>query len=125
MKRFNTILSAAAATAMLSLAPLSIGHAQAVDASATVASHGDWTLKQREDWLYGRLDKARDEGALGHDEYDHVRGRLHAIRDDEDRLRDQHDGQLTDNETAELETRLDNVADQIHWLHEQNFQRPW
>lgn len=33
--------------------------------------------------------------------------------------------QLTDNETTDLEARLDGVADHIQWLHENVFQRPW
>ena len=40
-------------------------------------------------------------------------------------MRDHHDGQLTDNQTADLESRLNDVASKIHWLHENSFQRPW
>ncbi len=98
--------------------------AQAVDASA-VAGHGDWTLKQREDWLSNRLDKARDDGSVDNHEYGRVRHDLSGIHDDEDQLRSRHEGQLTDAETAALEVRLDGVAGQIHWLHENSFQRPW
>jgi hypothetical protein len=119
------VLAGAAASALLALVAAPAVHAQAVDASAAVGDHGNWTLRQREDWLNGRLDKATADGALDHREFARVHHELSRIRDDEDRLRDAHDGQLTDNETADLEARLDGVANQIHWLHEESFQRPW
>jgi hypothetical protein len=117
-------LSALVAAAALMAGP-AVVHAQAVDADAVVTSHGDWTLKQREDWLYDRLDTAHDDGSVGSDEFERVHHEIGAIRRDEDKLRSSHDGQLTDNETAALEARLDSVADQIHWLRESDFRRPW
>ncbi len=126
MKTRNLTLAATAAL-LLTTAPLAAAHAQmtgtAVDTTAT--DHGNYTLKQREDWLYDRLSKSQDDGSLDHHEYERVRHELADIRSSEDSLRDAHDGQLTDNETTDLESRLDSVADQIHWLHENNFQRPW
>lgn len=126
-KRLIAPLAAAAALALVFAAP-SISMAQAVDAGAGVAvvsPHGNWTLRQREEWLNNRLEKARDDGSLDTHEYDRVRANLHDIRQDEDSFRDSHDGQLTDNENNQLESRLDTVAAQIHWLHENSFQRPW
>jgi len=87
--------------------------------------HGDWTLKQREDWLTSRLEKAAADGSLDRHEYERVNHDLASIHADEDQLRDRHEGQLTDTETAALEVRLDGVAGQIHWLRENSFQRPW
>ena len=49
---------------------------------------------------------------------------MDSIRAEEDRMRDAHDGQLTDNETSSLEARLDSVSSQIHWLPESGFQKP-
>ncbi len=125
-------LALISAAAMLAVAaPAAMSQAQpadasAVDANATVSPHGDWTLKQREDWLVSRLEKARDDGSLDRHEYDRVRHEMSDIRSDEDRMRDRHEGnQLTDNESAQLEARLDGVADQIHWLHEDSFRKPW
>ena len=119
-----------AAALLIGTAPAALVHAQpvsgdAVDTSAVVSPHGNWTLRQREDWLYSRLDKARDDGSLGGDEFEHVHHDIDQIRADEDSMRDGQDGQLNDNQTAMLETRLDGVADQIHWIHENNFRRPW
>ena len=129
MKSLNTLLAAGSAVAILSLSPMAV-QAQviegvAVDTSATVGPHGDWTLKQREEWLYNRLDRARDDGSINSAEFDRVHHVMDRIRDDENRQRDDHDGQLTDNETTLLEARLDSVASQIHWLHEDAFRRPW
>jgi hypothetical protein len=123
---FSISLLSAAATGLIALSSPMAANAQGVDASAVVGGgHGDWTLKQREDWLVSRLDKARGDGSVDNHEYERVRHDLAGIRDDEDQLRGRHEGQLTDVETASLEARLDGVAGQIHWLHENSFQRPW
>jgi len=130
MKLIALPLAAGAAALIVAAWPVSPAQSQSyagapVDANAVVTDHGDWTLKDREHWLFSRLDKARDDGSLDGHEYDRVRHEMDNIRADEDRMRDSHDGQLTDNQSASLEARLDHVADQIHWLHENSFQRPW
>jgi hypothetical protein len=115
---------AAGAAALFALTPMTAGYAQD-EAPAVAADHGNWTLKERENWLHSRLDKARDDGSLDHHEYNRVKHDLDAIHDNEEAMRDHHDGQLTDNQTADLEARLDDVASKIHWLHENSFERPW
>lgn len=136
MRRFQTLLIGGAC-ALLSLGAAAPSFAQmysgdqaadssAVDASAVVGNHGNWTLREREDWLGDRLRVARDDGSIDGSEFDRVHHELDRIRDDENRMRGVHDGgQLTDNETSMLEARLDGVADQIHWLHEDQFRKPW
>jgi dihydroxyacetone kinase len=122
-----TLLAAGAASALI-LAPMAAANAQSMTpASAPMAApeHGSYTLKERESWLHERLDKARSDGAIDHGEYSRVKDELGSIQNTEDRMRDHHDGQLTDNQTAMLEGRLDAVAEKIHWLHEDSFQRPW
>ena len=47
------------------------------------------------------------------------------LRRTEDEMRDHQHGQLTDNQTADLEARLDDMAAQIHWAHEEAFVKPW
>ena len=123
MQTLTLSLLAGAATALLALGPTTPVRAQ--DEAPAAAEHGNWTLNQREDWLKNRLDRSRDDGSIDHHEYDRVKHEIQDIHRDEDRMRDHHDGQLTDNETADLETRLDHVAEQIHWLHSDSFQRPW
>jgi hypothetical protein len=130
MKPLIFAVTAAAAAVVLSTTPFSSVYAQpaaseGVDSNAVVGASGNWTLKEREDWLNKRLDMARDDGSIDHAEYDRLHDNLDAIRDQENRMRDAHDGQLTDNQTAALETSLDQMADHIHWLHEDKFQRPW
>ena len=124
MKTIAISLLAGGAAALFALAPLSAVQAQD-EAPAVAADHGNWTLKEREDWLHDRLDKARDDGSVDHHEYDRVKNDLKRIHETEEAMRDHHDGQLTDNQTADLEARLDDVASKIHWLHENSFVRPW
>ena len=124
MTAFNLTLLVGGAVALFAIAPIGVTHAQ--DAAPAVAQdHGDWTLKQREDWLNHRIDASRDNGALDHVEYDRVRHELGNIRHEEDAMRDSQHGQLTDNQTTDLEARLDNVATRIHWANATNFERPW
>jgi len=118
----KAIITGAAAVGMIALQAPPL---QAQDTAPPAAEHGNWTLKQREEWLDNRLDKARDEGSIDHHEFERVRREMHDIREAEDHMRDSHGGQLTDNETADLEARLDSVAHQIHWLRENSFQPPW
>ena len=126
------ILAMSGVAAVIALAgPVAQASAQAlsgdsVDTAAVVGNHGTWTLNEREKWLQDRLQTARDDGSINGDEFDRVHHEIDRIRDDENHMRGDHDAsQLTDNETATLETRLDGVADQIHWLHEDQFRRPW
>ena len=124
MTAFNLTLLVGGAVACFTIAPITTTHAQ--DTTPTVTQdHGDWTLKQREDWLNRRIDASRDNGALDHVEYDRVRHELGNIRHEEDAMRDSQHGQLTDNQTTDLEARLDNVATRIHWANATNFARPW
>jgi hypothetical protein len=126
MRKTSLALVGLAAATLASAGFAAASRAQPMDAPTVAGtSQGNWTLKQREDWLNNRLDKAQDDGSIDHHEFDRVHHKLQDIRDDEDQLRDHHDGQLTDNETAELEARLDSVAAEIHWLHENSFQKPW
>ena len=127
------LIAAVSLTAGLTLA--AAAHAQPAvrgDDSVSVYSagrgdvgRGDWTLKRREDWLNDKINQAHDEHALDGHEADRAHHELDHLKDDEGRMRGHHDGQLTDNETADLEGRLDQLADQIHWAHEDAFRRPW
>lgn len=131
MKTFVLSLAGgAAAAALIASAIPPAAHAQsvtgeAVDANAVVGSSGNWTLKDRESWLWARLNMARSDGTIGGESFDRVHHELADLRADEDRMRDNHDGQLTDNETVALESRLNDLADQLHWLRDAGFQRPW
>ncbi len=124
MQTLTLSLLAGAAAALFALGSTTPVRAQD-EAPPAAVEHGNWTLNQREDWLKNRLDRSRDDGSIDHHEYDRVKHEIEDIHHDEDAMRDHHGGQLTDNETADLEVRLDHVADQIHWLHSDSFQKPW
>jgi hypothetical protein len=120
------ILMAAAAAAVLACAPAAFAQTDATPIVTPAGPDvGNWTLKRREDWLNDHINKAHDEHAIDGHEADRAHHMLDHIRDDENHMRDHHDGQLTDNETADLEARLDQMAAQIHWAHDNNFARPW
>src|SRR5579859_5070415 len=124
MKILTASLLAYGAAVTLTLSPL--GHANAQpDTAAVSPMHGEWTLREREKWVSNRIDKSRDDGALDRTEYDRARHSLDELRRAEDEMRDHQHGQLTDNQTADLESRLDAMADQIRWAHQDAFVKPW
>jgi hypothetical protein len=123
VKILNMSLVIGGVTALIAAtAPMpSPAHAQDTEA----AGHRDWTLQQREDWLTDRVVSSRDNGALDHSEYNRARDAVSDIRHEEDGMRDRQGGQLTPNQTADLEARLDEVARRIHWANEANATLPW
>jgi hypothetical protein len=123
MKLLTLSLIAYGGAVALTLSPLT--HLNAQDAVAESPTHGNWTLLDRERWLSDRIDKSRDDGALDRVEYDNVRHSLDDLRREENRMKDHQHGELTDNETAELEARLDSMASEIHWAHQETFEKPW
>ncbi|MDB5483272.1 MAG: hypothetical protein JWO83_4325 [Caulobacteraceae bacterium] len=126
MKLLTLSLLAYGGAMALSLSPLGPVDAQPDTASAVVSpTHGDWTLREREKWLSDRIDKSRDDGSLDRVEYDRARHSLDDLRQEEDRMKDHQHGELTDNQTQDLEARLDAMAAEIHWAHQQAFAKPW
>ncbi len=128
MRLFTLSIAAYGAAIALSLSPWS--HADAQDevppAAVTPApAHGDWTLNEREHWLNAQIDKSRDDGSLDRVQYDHAKSELMSLRDEEDHMRSDHGGELTSNENAEMEARLDDMAAKIHWANANAYHRPW
>jgi len=123
MKLLTLSLIAYGGAVALTLSPLT--HLNAQDAVAESPTHGDWTLRERERWLSDRIDKSRDDGALDRVEYDRARHSLDDLRREEDRMKDHQHGELTDNETGDLEGRLDAMASEIRWAHQAAFEKPW
>lgn len=89
------------------------------------ADRGDWTLKRREDWLNDKINQAHDEHAIDNHQNDRAHDALNHLRDDENRMRGRHDGQLTDNETVALEARLDSLSDEVLTARNDAWRRPW
>lgn len=94
-------------------------------APAAAPAHGDWTLRQREDWLSGRLEKSSADGSLDKASFNRARLEMDDLRKEESRMRHDANGQLTGNQTSELETRLDTMAAKIHWANMTDNARPW
>lgn len=114
--------------AALGFAPLSAANAQMDPVAApapAAAEHGDWTLRQREDWLSERLKQSLDNGALDKAEFNRARLEMDHLRQEESRMRHDGKGELTDNQTDELKTRLDAMSDKIHWANTSVYKRPW
>ena len=126
--RPSTLFAVASAASLLAFTPMGAAFAQddaATPPPAVSREAGNWTLKQREDWLDSRINKAHDDHSIDDHEADRIHHELDHIRHEEGDFRGHQGGQLTNNETTELEARLDQVAATIHWLHDNSFQRPW
>jgi hypothetical protein len=101
MRILTLSFAAYGAAVALSFTPWSPSHAQAETANPAAAApipavaHGDWTLRQREDWH------------------------------EENSIRDGAHGQLTDNQNSDLEGRLDAMAARIHWANMTTYAQPW
>jgi hypothetical protein len=127
MKTF-LLLAAGAAAALVAAAPAAFAQRETTTTTvypAAVSEAGNWTLKRREDWLNEHINKAHDVKDIDDREADRAHHALDRIRDDENRMRGHHDGQLTDNETTDLEARLDQMAETIHAAQVDAFKRPW
>jgi hypothetical protein len=127
MQRLTTIMTGVAAAAMLSAVPAASQaqsvYDRAVDASAAVG--GDWTLSQREDWLADHLHLALKDDAIDARQYGSLRDALDVVRDQEARMRAAQGGELTDNQTARLEERLNGISDRMRSLSDEGFSDPW
>jgi hypothetical protein len=130
-------LAAYGGAILLSLSPWSAANAAQPDMApapsmasqdmtpAPAVAHGDWTLKQREDWLSDKLDKSRGDGSLDKIQYDRAHRDMSDLRHEESRMRDAAHGELTDNQTADLEVRLDAMAAKIKWANANAYAQPW
>lgn len=110
---------------LLGLSTFGTAGAQTDMPVAVAATHGDWTLRQREDWLNGQLEKARDDRSLDKAGFNSARLEMRDLNREESRMRHDAHGQLTENQTAELDARLDTVAAKIHWANSSEHTHPW
>ena len=87
-------------------------------AQPTPASYhwGDRTLAQRENTLANRADRDWDDGWIDRAQFLNVTKAIANVRRDEDRLRDEQAGELTGDQMANLQDRLDRVAGQMNGM---------
>ena len=123
MKTRLLCLAAFAAATTLGLSPLSAADAQMV--TAPVVAHGDWTLGQREDWLGEQMKTSLANGSLDRAEFNRAQLEMDHLRQEESRMRHDGGGQLTGDQTAELQTRLDTMSDKIHLANTSVYKHPW
>src|SRR5580693_9842689 len=112
MKALILSLVAFGGAATLSVSPWSAAKAQMDTAPAVapaVADHGDWTLRQREDWLSDQLKNSLANGSLDKAEFNRARLEMDHLRQEESRMRHDGGGDLTDNQKSDLEARLDTM----------------
>jgi hypothetical protein len=115
----------AASSALMLFAPLGGASAQSVMTPAPVVAHGDWTLHQRQEWLNGQLEKSVADGSLTKASFNQARLEMRNLANEESRMRHDASGQLTGNQTTELNARLDTIAAKIHWANMEAHTRPW
>ena len=125
MKIVTLTLAGCGGAILLGLTTFGTASAQSDMPVAVAASHGDWTLRQREDWLNGKLEKARDDHSLTKAGFNSARLEMQDLNREESRMRHDAHGELTDNQTAELDARLDTVAAKISWANESDHTHPW
>jgi len=118
-----------AAAALLTLSSWNVAHAQnaivVAPALAPAVAHADWTLRQRQDWLNHKLETAVADGAMTDSSFNQARLEMRNLANEESRMRHDASGQLTPNQTSELEARLDIVSAKIRWANMTNEKRPW
>ena len=121
-------LAAFGAATALGFAPLSAANAQMVTPAVVgpvAVAHGDWTLGQREDWLVEQMKGSLANGSLDRAEFNRAQLEMDHLRQEESRMRHDGGGQLTGDQTAELQARLDTMSDKIHLANTSVYKHPW
>lgn len=125
MKTTSVMLAGLGAAVLFGLAPAGAAQAQMQTTAAPASAHGDWTLRQREDWLTGQLEKAKADGSLSKASFNRARLEMRNLQNEESRMRHDAHGQLTDGQTADLDARLDTMAAKIDWANAGAHTHPW
>jgi hypothetical protein len=86
---------------------------------------GGWEINRRMRWLQERISRGRANGSLDRGEFRRVQMELNRIRHDDDAARAANHGHVPPAVRADLESRLDRLSDQIHWLRNNTERRPW
>lgn len=86
---------------------------------------GAMNIDQRIDWMQGRINHGRMDGALDPREAERCQAELNSIRSEVKRDRLHHWGQLRGGDRQHLEQRLDQLSATIHWMRDDGQRRPW
>ena len=86
---------------------------------------GGGEIGRRMHWIEQRILRGRNDGSLDRREFDRVQRTLDSIRHEEQGFRANHGGRLDPSVRADLEARLDQLNDQIHWMRAHEDRRPW
>jgi len=86
---------------------------------------GAWDINRKMDWIQGRIERARADGSLDGREAHRAMVQLNSVRDEERKERERQFGHLSDGDRARIETQLDSLLGEIHWMHQNNETRPW
>jgi hypothetical protein len=82
-----------------------------------------WDLDQRITWLEDRIARGQESGELDRDAAWRAQQEIEAVRHEEDRDRDRHDGRLTDTERQRLIDRVEAIGHELRWREE--YREPW
>jgi hypothetical protein len=72
-------------------------------------------VRGRMDFMQDRINRAADRGWIGPTEVERANRELSFIRGEESRLRDRDGGRLRPEDRGYLQSRLDSLAERLHW----------
>lgn len=87
-----------------------------------VEGGGEWSLERREAWMQQRIDRARSDGSLTRRDVRRAQMALNGIMVRQHRM--MRDGRLDGSERQELEGRLDQLRETLHWANREDA-APW
>lgn len=88
-------------------------------------AHIDNQLERRIDQIQLRINYSHANKSLNDQEYNRVQFGLNSIKLDMRSMKHRNSGRLTNDQRRMLETRLDRLNRQIHWLRRSDKRRPF
>jgi hypothetical protein len=77
-------------------------------------------VEQRIDWMQQRIDRNRDAGSLDPRQVGYAQHDLNDIRRMDSDLRTRDGGQLNEADRGYLQSRLDSLGQNLHWMRADN-----
>jgi hypothetical protein len=106
---------ALSAATLISVTPIAL---------AARAQDGQWSLERRESWMQEKLDRAAANGDLTDHDARRAQKMLGGIMDRQAHLVSADGGELRPSDRRELERRLDDLNDTLHWARKEDA-APW